>query len=437
MDSTPLTLGAKIRALRQAKGLTQGELTRGEITPGLISQIESDRIAPSYRVISLLAEQLGVEPAEIMNDVEARASQLQTLRQARELLAAARGAEAIALLTQLAESDLCYIPPMELQVDLAYGRRLAGELEKAEALYEEVEQYALAKGDHMLGHIAMSRLGELYYAQGDLSLAAYAYRKALDFAYELPAGTTPPLYPVEKNLSICVYRLGNSELALTYAKQAYEEVSRLEEPTPDLAETCHILSVLFTELGMAGQGGEMAETAVGLYRKLGMEAQAVDAKLNHAIVLRESGNHSGALDLLPSVIADYYRLGRSTYLANAWAERALCELAQGSLEDAARSVERCFPLTAADSPETIEAWRIRGLIATASGRPPEAAAAFAKAQKLAERLDLPTTLRQIAQDQLHLFEQSGNEEMTESSRERLQSLTAAVALRRQLAAIIA
>ena len=51
MDGTPLTLGAKIRALRQAKGLTQGELTRGEITPGLISQIESDRIAPSYRVI--------------------------------------------------------------------------------------------------------------------------------------------------------------------------------------------------------------------------------------------------------------------------------------------------------------------------------------------------------------------------------------------------
>ncbi len=435
-DMTPLTLGAKIRALRLAKGLTQGELTRGEITPGLISQIESDRIAPSFRVISLLAEQLGVAPQEIMSDVEARASQLQTLRQARELLGAGRGAAAAVLLQQLTESELCYIPLMELTVDLAYAHRLAGRLEEAADLYELVEQHALANNDQMLGHICMSRMGELHYSQGRLSIAAYAYRKALEFAYALPAGVTQPLHAIQKNLSICIYRLGNAELALTYAKQAYDELSAASEPSPDQAETAHILSVLFTELGMAEKGSEMAAAAVTLYRRLGMEAQAVDAKLNQAIVLRESGDYTAALNLLPTVIADYYRLGRSTYLANAWSERALCELAIGALDDAERSVERCFPLAAPESAETVEAWRIRGLVAAAAGRLPAAARAMEQAEKLAVQLDLPTTLRQIAQDQMGIFEQEGDAAQADLCRERLLALTAQVGLRKQLAAVI-
>lgn len=82
----PKTLGERIKSLRVKRGLTQGALTRGEITPGLISQIESDHITPSVRVITLLALQLGVSPSELVDEVESRTSQIHMITDARDFL---------------------------------------------------------------------------------------------------------------------------------------------------------------------------------------------------------------------------------------------------------------------------------------------------------------------------------------------------------------
>ena len=56
----PVTLGQKIKAARQERGMTQKELVGDYITRNMLSKIENDSATPSVRTLSYLAQALGV-----------------------------------------------------------------------------------------------------------------------------------------------------------------------------------------------------------------------------------------------------------------------------------------------------------------------------------------------------------------------------------------
>jgi len=62
-------LGDRVRALRVAAGLTQGELAEGRFSKEYISQIERGKTRPTESTIAWLAERLGVEPSFIASGV--------------------------------------------------------------------------------------------------------------------------------------------------------------------------------------------------------------------------------------------------------------------------------------------------------------------------------------------------------------------------------
>lgn len=429
------TLGAKIRNLRIQKGLTQGELARGEITPGLISQIESDRIAPSSRVVALLAEQLGVKPEEIWGDVEARQEQIQLVKGARERLAERRGEEALAILKRVAEAPVSYVPVMELKLDIAYARYLTGDSEDALSLYKEVELHATRHGDFALGHVCMSRQGELHQNAGRHTLAFYCFSVAYRQLLETSGPEPRTLLTLRRNLCIAAYRIGDMKRALDLAQATYDELTDTAF-VQEKAEICHILSVLLGEAGTFDLAMQYAGDAVTLYRRLGLEYQVADARLNQAILLREAGKHDLAMQILPAIIAEYYRQDRSDQLANAWAERALCELAAGKLEEAKRSLERSFNLLRPDTPIHAEAWRIQGMVHAISGELDQAEEAYQKAAELAERTGLPVTGRAVAAALCDLFERSGRPVEAERQRARTCELAAVMDGRLRISAIL-
>ena len=55
-----MTLGQKIRAARQERGMTQKELVGHYITRNMLSKIENDSATPSVRTLEYLAQALGV-----------------------------------------------------------------------------------------------------------------------------------------------------------------------------------------------------------------------------------------------------------------------------------------------------------------------------------------------------------------------------------------
>src|SRR4051794_7464652 len=63
-------LGNKIKTLRKALGMTQSELAGNRLTKGMLSQIENSKSTPSMSTLEYLAQQLGCEPSELLNEKE-------------------------------------------------------------------------------------------------------------------------------------------------------------------------------------------------------------------------------------------------------------------------------------------------------------------------------------------------------------------------------
>lgn len=67
MDDPLELFAANVRRLRAEKGLTQDALAQGaEMDPAEIRRIESGRRDPGVRVLSRVAQGLGVPPAELL-----------------------------------------------------------------------------------------------------------------------------------------------------------------------------------------------------------------------------------------------------------------------------------------------------------------------------------------------------------------------------------
>ena len=62
------TLGERVKALRAERGLQQRQLAeKAELTPSMVSQIESGRLTPSLNTLRRLAEGLGVTIASLFD----------------------------------------------------------------------------------------------------------------------------------------------------------------------------------------------------------------------------------------------------------------------------------------------------------------------------------------------------------------------------------
>lgn len=406
-EEQPQTLGAKIRALRIAKGLTQGELAQGEITPGLISQIESDRVAPSSRVATMIAKLLGVEAEALLVDVETRGAQNQRLREIRERLHAGDGAQAEALLRQLQETEILYLSPRELRLEMAFARELQGFGAEAAEVYAQVELEAFLANEHLIAANCMNRQGDYYDRLGLLSRAFFCYRQALNHLLHMGNPPTSLLIYANRNLAICAYRMGDSAVATPYADDAYRLLADSSQHH-DFAEVCHFMSVLLMDLGKKKQALALASQAVRLYHVLGRSEALTDAKMNQAIVQRSLGDHKAALRALPALITEYYEQGRHTRLTNAWTERALCEIARGLKDDAARSLERSFSLALPDTPEYAEALRVRGQLQWASGKRDQAIKTYEDAFAILTGCELISESKDVLDILSDLYSQVSN-----------------------------
>lgn len=402
----PQTLGAKIRELRIAKGLTQEALAGGEMTPGLISQIESDRVAPSARVMAIISKQLGVLPKALIEEVEARSEQVQTIRIARERLQIGDGAGADALLTELQTASVLYLSSGELNLELAMAKELQGEFEQAEALYREVELAAFMTSDPALGVSCMQRQGDYMERKGRLNLAFYCYSQALRALRAVQSPAPATRIAVNRSLAICAYRLGDSQKALPFAQEAYQLLQTYPD-LQELAEVTHLLSALLMETGQANKALDYASEAVSLYSELESPESLTDAQMNQAIVYRLLGDYASAMALWPRIIADYYEQKRSGRQATAWTERALCEGQLNRQEDAKRSLERSQTIADKGSRELAEVLRVRGDIALAEKRNEEALRNYEASLQALSAGQLEMESRPVLEKLARLYEKMG------------------------------
>src|ERR671930_207722 len=68
-------VGARIRSLRTAKGMTQAQLAEPNYTKAYISMLESGRTRASMKALEHIAGVLGVKPADLLGGQRGRSAQ--------------------------------------------------------------------------------------------------------------------------------------------------------------------------------------------------------------------------------------------------------------------------------------------------------------------------------------------------------------------------
>ena len=94
-------VGARIRSLRTAKGLTQAQLADPLYTKAYISMLESGRTRASMKALEHIAGVLGVKPSDLLGGSSSPATPQYDLTEARRLLEQGMAADALPILEGL------------------------------------------------------------------------------------------------------------------------------------------------------------------------------------------------------------------------------------------------------------------------------------------------------------------------------------------------
>lgn len=139
-------VGARIRSLRTARGLTQAQVAEPQYTKAYISMLESGRTRASMKALEHIAGVLGVQPADLLGGSASPAAPQYDLLEARRLIEQGRASEAISILETLDEG----LPPADQLVrlrSLAMAHNALGQAKRALPLIERAQRMAELLGD--------------------------------------------------------------------------------------------------------------------------------------------------------------------------------------------------------------------------------------------------------------------------------------------------
>lgn len=181
-------VGERLRALRVAAGLTQGELAEGRFSKEYVSQIERGKTRPTADTLEWLAERLGVDPAYLGSGVsaeerglvEAALARAEALLETPDYAAAAREFEA-----GRAAVAATGAPDLELRVLLGHSWALIrdGQVQAALPLLERARDLAERPSFTDLDRAqVLYRFGVARYHLQSISTAVALLTQALDLA---------------------------------------------------------------------------------------------------------------------------------------------------------------------------------------------------------------------------------------------------------------
>ncbi|MFD2169777.1 helix-turn-helix domain-containing protein [Tumebacillus lipolyticus] len=240
MDN-PLSLGQRIREIRMKKGVTQVDLAMGLCTPSMISQIESNRAKPSFKVLTGVAQRLEIPIERLLSDINLDLEYISQYKIAIGLVRAKEYKAAIPLLQDLLNCSHHQIRNSEIHLELASCHLELGDIAEAILHLNEVHEWANLRQDHELQATTLHRLGIAYHKKNEPTLALFHTKRALE---EL--GKAPEVSPTLR------------AKVLTHLASIYEAIGKVAEATTFYEEALALNQESIEECGTAFL--RMAET---------------------------------------------------------------------------------------------------------------------------------------------------------------------------------
>ncbi|ARU62108.1 hypothetical protein CBW65_14700 [Tumebacillus avium] len=174
------SLGQRIRQFRLKKGLTQIELARGLITPSMVSQIESDRARPSYKVLEAIAVRLEIRLEDLIKGGNFDLESSSRYKMAISMIRAQEFQAALPLLNALLENDQHRIPKEKLLLELTQCHVELGNVLEAETVLHQLYQLSnTERNDHLHVEVLL-QLGKVAELKNEYPIALFHTSRAWD-----------------------------------------------------------------------------------------------------------------------------------------------------------------------------------------------------------------------------------------------------------------
>ena len=382
-----MSLGRKIKELRIKKGLTQSDLGSGLVTPSMISQIESDRANPSYKVLEAIAERLG-EPLEyFLTDLESQLEQGTAYKVAKALMASKSYDRAVKLLRIVLDSPASNLNMIEVRVDLGKCLMELTQYEAASDTLQDAVELALSKLQYHQAISALNELGSLEQRRKKHHRAIYYWRKGYDL---FPQLTVPePFLQGEllNNLGAVHFDLGETQDALTY----YQEAEKLLADTPNFEQigmTYLGLALSHRQAGEYYRASECASYAVALFESVKNMKLAIEVKRNFVTTNQNGKAVSKALTRLEECLQQCKTYSFNDEAAMIYSDIAWLHIQQKKPQLSLEAVEEGLATATAGSATAATLLRVKGLALGSLDKHSEAVRAFEQAIELYRAHDM-------------------------------------------------
>jgi transcriptional regulator with XRE-family HTH domain len=289
-------VGARIRSLRTAKGMTQAQVAEPNYTKAYISMLESGRTRASMKALEHIAGVLGVKPADLLGGVAAPATPQYQLLEARRYIEQGRAAEAAPILEGLEEGLGASDQLVRLRY-LALSYNAMGQPKQAFPLIERAQRMAELLEDQE-EQVRVSAVLAIAYSK------TYAYDEALRLLREIVAACDDG---VLNDPAFHFRRLVDLALVLTNLRQpkqalaAYERAISLADKFRDRPS----LGTLYAGMAKTYQDEGDLEAAIvynqrslQIFEELGLFDQVACTLDNAALLYAEYGNRERARECL-------------------------------------------------------------------------------------------------------------------------------------------
>lgn len=329
-------VGARIRSLRTAKGLTQAQLAEPQYTKAYISMLESGRTRASMKALEHIAGVLGVRPADLLGGAPTPAAPQYDLLEARRHIEQGRAEPAIPLLEKLEEG----LTPQDQLVRLRYlaiAYNMISQPKQAFPLIERAQRMAELLADEEEQVRVKAVLAQAYSRTFAFEEAVRVLRECIQ-ACEDNVVNDPPFH--FRRLVDLASALGNQRQS-KQALAAYERAIELSEQFSDRTTLAH----LYAGMAKAFQDSGDVEAAIVnnqksllIYEELGLLDQVACALDDAAALYVEYGNITRARECLARAAKLADEAKRESTLASIRASEAEV-LAKGDAEPALEAAQ--------------------------------------------------------------------------------------------------